>query len=107
LAMSISAAGWSAILAILTFKAASAGKRVQAVNPAFTSQACSGCGVIVQRGVSVRWQRCPEGGTSLHRDHTAAANMLRPGQTQNGPGYGLRMPGWPVGASGVREPAGL
>jgi putative transposase len=40
LAKSISDAGWSAFLAILTFKAANAGKRVQAVNPAFTSQRC-------------------------------------------------------------------
>jgi putative transposase len=44
LAKSISDAGWGAFLTILTFKAASAGKRVQAVHPAFTSPACSGCG---------------------------------------------------------------
>jgi putative transposase len=80
LAKSISDAGWSAFLAILTFKAANAGKRVQAVNPAFTSQTCSGCGVIVQKGLSVRWHRCPECGTSLHRDHNAALNILRLGQ---------------------------
>jgi len=80
LAKSISDAGWSAFLAILTFKAASAGKRVQAVNPAFTSQACSGCGVIVSKGLSVRWHTCPECGTSLHRDQNAALNILRLGQ---------------------------
>src|SRR4029077_7413232 len=55
LAKSISDAGWSAFLTILAFKAASAGKRVQAINPAFTSQVCSGCGVIVAKGLSVRW----------------------------------------------------
>ena len=57
LAKSISDAGWSAFLIILTVKAANAGKRVQAVHPAFTSQACSGvgCGVIVQKGLSIRW----------------------------------------------------
>jgi putative transposase len=80
LAMSIADAGWSAFLAILTFKAASAGKRVVAVNPAYTSQACSGCGVIVAKGLSVRWHLCPECGTSLHRDHNAALNILRLGQ---------------------------
>jgi putative transposase len=37
LAKSISDAGWGQLLTILTFKAASAGKRVVAVNPAFTS----------------------------------------------------------------------
>ena len=84
LAKSIADAGWSAFLSILTFKAAGAGKRVQAVNPAFTSQRCSGpeCGVIVQKGLSVRWHACPECGTRLHRDHNAARNILRQGQTQ-------------------------
>ena len=82
LAKSISDAGWSAFLSILTFKAASAGKRVQAVNPAFTSQRCSGphCGMLVQKGLSVRWHSCPECGTSLHRDHNAALNILRLGE---------------------------
>jgi len=107
LAKSISDAGWGAFLTILTFKAASAGKRVQAVNPAFTSQTCSGCGVIVAKGLSVRWHQCPECGTSLHRDHNAALNILRLGQEQSGPGYGLRTLTQPVGAHVVREPAGL
>jgi putative transposase len=87
LAKSISDAGWSAFLIILTFKAASAGKQVQAVNPAFTSQACSGCGTIVCKGLSIRWHRCPECGTSLHRDHNAALNILRLGQDQSRLGY--------------------
>jgi putative transposase len=87
LAKSISDAGWSAFLAILTFKAASAGKRVQAVNPAFTSQTCSGCGMLVQKGLSVRWHSCPECGISLHRDHNAALNILRLGQEQSRLGY--------------------
>jgi putative transposase len=82
LAKSISDAGWGGFLSVLTFKAASAGKRVQAVNPAFTSQACSGCGVIVQKGLSVRWHTCPDCGTRLHRDHNAALNILWLGQAQ-------------------------
>jgi putative transposase len=82
LAKSIADAGWSVFLTILAFKAASAGKRVVAVNPAFTSQRCSGpaCGVIVSKGLSVRWHACPNCGTSLHRDHNAALNILRLGQ---------------------------
>jgi len=92
LAKSIADAGWSAFLAILTVTAASAGKRVHAVTPAYTSQACSGCGVIVSKGLSVRWHQCPDCGASLHRDHNAALNMLRLGQTQEQrrPGYGLQ-----------------
>jgi len=81
-AKSLADAGWSAFLAIRTFTAASAGKRVHAVTPAYTSQACSGCGVLVSKGLSVRWHECPDGGTSLHRDHNAALNILRLGQTQ-------------------------
>jgi len=84
LAKSISDAGWSTFLSILAFKAAGAGKRVQAVHPAFTSQRCSGleCGVTVQKGLSIRWHACPDCGTSLHRDHNAALNILRLGQAQ-------------------------
>jgi putative transposase len=90
LAKSISDAGWSAFLTILTFKAASAGKRVVAVNPAFTSQRCSAptCGRIVQKGLSARWHACPHCGASLHRDHNAARNILRLGQELSRPGYG-------------------
>jgi putative transposase len=87
LAKSISDAGWSAFLTILTFKAESAGKRVQGVNPAFTSQACSGCGMMVSKGLSVRWHSCPDCGVSLHRDHNAALNILLLGQEQRRRGY--------------------
>ncbi len=80
LAKSIADAGWSAFLAILSFKAAYAGRKVHAVDPAFTSQACSGCGVLVQKGLSVRWHTCPECGSSLHRDHNAARNIQWRGQ---------------------------
>jgi len=84
LAKSISDAGWSAFLSLLAFKAVCAGKRVVAVPPADTSQTCSGCGVIVQKGLSVRWHTCPDCGTSLHRDHNAAKNIERAGQALRG-----------------------
>src|SRR5260370_22202723 len=82
LAKRLADAGWSACLAIRTFTAASAAKRVHAVTPAYTRQACSGCGVLVSKGLSVRWHECPDRPTSLHRDHNAALNILRLGQTQ-------------------------
>ncbi|HEY7020933.1 MAG TPA: transposase [Ktedonobacterales bacterium] len=84
LAKSISDAGWAAFLSILSFKAACAGRRVTAVNPAYTSQTCSGCGVLVAKGLSVRWHSCPECGTSLHRDHNAAKNIEWAGQALRG-----------------------
>jgi putative transposase len=99
LAKSIADASWGAFLTILTFKAASAGKRVLAVDPAFTSQACSGCGVIVARGLSMRWHECPECGTSLHRDHNAAKNIQGRGQRLRG------LAGVPAGMN--REPVAL
>ncbi|HEV2461840.1 MAG TPA: transposase, partial [Ktedonobacterales bacterium] len=99
LAKSISDAGWSGFLTILAFKAASAGKRVVAVDRAFSSQACSGCGVIVQKGLSVRWHTCPDCGANLHRDHNAAKNMQWRGQ---------RLRGVPALAGALNpEPVGL
>ena len=79
LAKGISDAGRSAFLVILASKAASAGKRVVAVTPAFTSQTCSGAGagMIVQKGLAARWHACPQCGTSQRRDHNAALNILR------------------------------
>jgi putative transposase len=86
LAKGIYDAGWGQFCSILVFKAANAGKRAAAVPPAYTSQVCSGCGVVVQKGLSVRWHTCPDCGTSLHRDHNAALNILRAGQARQGAG---------------------
>ncbi len=80
LAKSIADAGWAAFLSLLSFKAACAGRSVVAVNPAFTSQRCSGCGILVANGLSVRWHSCPDCGTSLHRDHNAARNIRNIGR---------------------------
>jgi putative transposase len=100
LAKSISDAGWSAFLSILSFKAVEAGKMVVGVPAAFTSQACSGCGVLVHTGLSIRWHECPDCGTSLHRDHNAALNILKRGQElQVGPGMALQARTWAVGPS--------
>ena len=84
---------------ILVHKAACAGREVIAVHPAFTTQACSGCGGMVSTGLSVRWHRCPDCGTSLHRDHNAARNIHWRGQRLRG------LAGAPAGMN--REPAGL
>jgi putative transposase len=84
LAKWIADAGWGAFLTILTDKAACAGRRIVGVNPAYTSQQCSGCGELVYQGLSVRWHACPVCGTSLHRDHNAAKNRERAGRALQG-----------------------
>jgi putative transposase len=86
LAKRISDAGWGAFLSILAATAAYAGRRVVAVPPAYTSQTCSGCGRVVWKGLSVRWHQCPyeDCGTHLHRDHNAAMNRERLGQSRRG-----------------------
>ena len=98
LAKSIADAGWSAFLSILSCKAAEAGKTVVAVPPAYTSQACSGCGVLVRKGLSVRWHLCPDCGTSLHRDHNAARNIVRLGTQRRAAGQAVQALTQPVGA---------
>jgi len=92
-------AGWSAFLRILSCKAGAAGKTVVAVPPAYPSQACSGCGVLVYNGVSARWHRCPECATSLHRDHNAARTILRLGGHSSGAGQALQARTWAGGPS--------
>jgi putative transposase len=90
LGKSIADAGWATFLGILAFKAACAGKRAVAVPPAYTSQTCSGCGVLVAKGLSVRWHVCPDCGTSLHRDHNAALDILALGRQRSGAGQALQ-----------------
>jgi putative transposase len=77
---SIQDAGWHQFLSILAYKAAWAGKRVQAVPPAYTTQDCSGCGERVEKRLSVRTHVCPRCGLMLDRDVNAALNILASGR---------------------------
>jgi len=79
---SISDAGWARFRTILEYKAAWAGKRVEALPPAYTSQDCSGCGERVPKSLSVRTHVCPSCGLVLDRDENAAINILRAGQAR-------------------------
>jgi putative transposase len=96
---SIQDAGWRHFLSILAFKAACAGKRVEAVSPAYTSQDCSGCGERIYKTLSVRTHVCTNCRLILDRDENAARNIQWRGQ---------RLRGVPtlVGALN-REPVGL
>ena len=77
---SIQDAGWSAFRRILTCKAEWAGKRVEAIPPAFTTQDCSGCGERVHKSLSVRTHVCTHCGLMLDRDENAARNILASGR---------------------------
>jgi putative transposase len=96
---SIHDAGWYAFRLILVCKAAYAGKRVEAVPPAYTTQDCSGCGKRVRKSLSVRTHVCPHCGLILDRDENAARNIQWRGQ---------RLRGVPAVAGAVnREPVAL
>jgi putative transposase len=81
---SIHDAGWYRFRQILTFKAEWAGKRVEAVPPAYTSQDCSGCGERVEKSLSVRTHVCTNCGLILDRDENAARNIQWAGQALRG-----------------------
>ncbi len=81
---SIHDAGWRQFLSILAYKAACAGKRVEAVNPAYTSQDCSGCGARIHKSLSVRTHVCTHCGLILDRDVNAAKNIQWRGQSLRG-----------------------
>lgn len=72
-------AGWGQFLSILKYKAESAGTQVVAVDPAGTSQECSGCGETVPKTLRERKHSCPRCGLVLHRDENAARNILARG----------------------------
>lgn len=78
---SILDAGWNAFTEIVKAKAANAGRTVLFVNPAYTSQACSGCGTVKKKDLSERWHSC-ECGCELDRDTNAAINILELGRKQ-------------------------
>lgn len=60
---------------LLSYKVESTGSQLVAVNPHNTSQACSGCGVIVAKSLNVRTHHCPDCGVVLDRDVNAALNI--------------------------------
>ena len=70
-------AGWGHFLAILTHKAAEAGVVMVTVNPAGTSQHCSGCGARCPKTRADRCHECAACGLSIQRDHNAARNILQ------------------------------
>ncbi len=95
LSKSILDASWGAFLDILEEKAARAGHQVIRVNPRFTTQACSHCGELVQKSLSVRTHICTSCGYVADRDVNAAQNIL------------CKARAWPSGTAPDGEPVEL
>jgi putative transposase len=76
LSLSSHDAGFGLFRQMLEYKAESAGIQVIAANASNTTQACSECGSIVPKGLSVRVHVCPNCGLVLDRDINAARNIL-------------------------------
>jgi len=73
---SIGDVAWRQFLQLLSFKAEYAGKKIVAVNPAYTSQTCSRCGERHKLKLSDRIFHCPCCDFSMCRDQNAAINIL-------------------------------
>lgn len=83
LAKSILDASWNQLIQFTTYKAEEAGGCVILVDPKNTSQACSRCGMLVKKELSVRVHECWNCGLAIDRDLNAAINI------QNRSGQGL------------------
>jgi len=92
LSKSISDAGWSTFVNMLTYKAENAGSKLIKVGPQYTSQICPDCGAVAKKDLAVRWHSCPCG-SEMHRDTAAAIVILRRGlaslsnQSVDAPGF--------------------
>lgn len=75
---------WGLILSQLTYKAEWAGKTLLTVDPAYTSQTCSGCGIIKAGNRQGEQYACSGCGLTLNADINAAINILRRGQASAG-----------------------
>jgi putative transposase len=81
LAKSIHDASWNKLIQRLNCEAENAGKTVVAVNPRGTTINCSACGEKVPKKLSQRVHDCSSCGLVLGRDHNAALNILRLGES--------------------------
>jgi putative transposase len=83
LAKSIHDTGWYQFRSWLEYFGKVFGKVTIAVNPAYTSQKCSRCEVIVKKSLSTRTHAC-QCGLVLDRDENAALNILKLGLVATG-----------------------
>jgi len=78
---SILDAAWNQLIHRLNCEAEKAGKWVIPVSPRGTTQLCSGCGETVPKTLWQRSHVCQKCGLLLGRDHNAALNILRLGES--------------------------
>jgi putative transposase len=87
---------WGQFAQYLSYKAESADRRLIRVNPAFTSQDCSGCGYRQVKKLSDYVHHCPNCNLTLDRDLNASINILALGlksigiQSIEAPDFGRR-----------------
>ena len=81
----------------MAYKVEETGCQLIVVNAAYTSQMCSGCGEIVENGLSVRVHDCHDYGSELDRDVDAARNIRK--KAFSPLGLSGQDGTWPVGAS--------
>jgi putative transposase len=91
--------GWGALLAMISYKAESAGRVVLAVKPHNTSRTCARCGHCAagnRHGAVFRCQAC---GHQVHADINAATNILRAGRAQQpSAAQGRKLTHYPLGS---------
>ncbi|MBC8122253.1 MAG: transposase [Gemmatimonadaceae bacterium] len=87
LSKSISDAGWSTFRNWLEYYGKLWSKVVVAVNPAYTTQDCSGCGYRARKSLSTRTHSCSRCGLEMCRDENAALNILKKGMEKAGMEY--------------------
>jgi putative transposase len=75
-------AGWGHLLAMIAYKAESAGRTVIAVDPRNTSRTCPDCGHVSARNRHGAVFECQACGHLAHADTNAAINILRAGRAQ-------------------------
>jgi putative transposase len=67
---------WGKLIQFTQGKAAKAGKSVELVDAAYTSQKCSMCGKLVPKTLADRVHKCPYCGLSIDRDLNASLNIV-------------------------------
>ena len=83
---SIADAGWGQFAWALEYKCEEQGKTFVAVPARGTTQCCSRCASVVEKGIYDRQHTCPECGLDIGRDLNAAINILKRGLDMIGQG---------------------